>query len=64
MLMNEIMPYYHQNSYRASKLSISPILIISQIKGETKPWIQKNLYPRLCPPDRPKTCKSPLERNY
>ena len=56
MLMNEIMPYGHQNSYRVSKLSIRPILIISQIKGETKPWIQKNLYPRLCPPtDRPKT---------
>ena len=42
MLMNEIMPYGHQNSYRVSKLSISPILIMSQIKGETKPWIQKN----------------------
>ena len=50
MLMNEIMPYGHQNSYRVSKLSISPILIMSKIKGETKPRIQKNLYPRLCPP--------------
>lgn len=50
MLVNEIMPYCHQNSYRVSKLSIRPILIISQIKSETKPWIQKNLYPRLCPP--------------
>ena len=50
MLMNEIMPYGHQNRYRASKLSINPILIMSQIKGETKPRIQKNLYPRLCPP--------------
>lgn len=50
MLVNEIMPYGHQNSYRASKLSISPILIMSQIKGETKSRIQKNLYPRLCPP--------------
>ena len=51
MLVNEIMTYGHQNSYRVSKLSIRPILIISQIKGETKPWIQKNLYPRLCPPE-------------
>ena len=51
MLVNEIMPYCHQNSYRVSKLSIRPILIISQIKGETKPWIQKNLYPRLWPPE-------------
>lgn len=52
MLVNEIMPYCHQNSYRVSKLSIRPILIMSQIKGETKPWIQKNLYPRLCPPQK------------
>lgn len=39
MLVNEIMQYGHQNSYRVSKLSISPILIMSQINGEAKPWI-------------------------
>ena len=50
MLMNKIMPYGHQISYRVSKLSISPILIMSQINGEAKPWIQKNFYPRFCPP--------------
>lgn len=39
MLVNEIMPYCHKNSYRVSKLSIRPILIMSQIKGETKSGI-------------------------
>lgn len=51
MLMNGLMTYCHQNSYWVSKLSIRPIPIMSQIKGETKSWIQKNLYPRPCPPD-------------
>lgn len=51
MLVNKIMPYCQQKCKWISYLSISPILIMPKIYGEAKARIQKNLYPRLSPPE-------------